>query len=152
MRIKSQVDFWSAIVFTVVGLAFAMGATNYGMGTSARPGPGYFPIILGVLLAVVGLFVLFGSLGQEPLEDDRIVSPVWRPLLVVVGSVFVAGFLLPRVGMLITLPVVIVLTALASSEFRWREALSLALVLTAGSWLVFVFGLKLRIPVMPTVF
>jgi hypothetical protein len=91
MRIKSQVDFWSAIVFTVVGLAFAMGATNYGMGTSARPGPGYFPIILGVLLAVVGLFVLFGSLGQEPLEDDRIVSPVWRPLLVVVGSVFVAS-------------------------------------------------------------
>ena len=76
MRIKSQVDFWSAIVFTVVGLAFAMGATNYGMGTSARPGPGYFPIILGVLLAVVGLFVLFGSLGQERLEDDRIVSSV----------------------------------------------------------------------------
>jgi len=76
MRIKSQVDFWSAIVFTFVGLAFAMGATNYGMGTSARPGPGYFPIILGVLLAVVGLFVLFGSLGQEPLEDERIVSPV----------------------------------------------------------------------------
>jgi hypothetical protein len=152
MKIKSQVDFWSGVVFLVVGLAFAIGATEYRMGTSARPGPGYFPLGLGALLAVVGLIVLVGALGHEPDGQERISPPVWRPLLVVVGAVFAAGFLLPRAGMLITLPLVIVLTALASSEFRLREALGLAAVLTAGSWLLFVVGLKLRIPVMPSVF
>jgi len=152
MKIRSQVDFWSGIVFLVVGLAFAVGATEYRMGTSARPGPGYFPLGLGVLLALVGLVVLVGALGHEPDEGELIAPPVWRPLLVVVGAVLAAGFLLPRTGMLLTLPLVIVLTALASSEFRLREALGLAAVLTTGSWLLFVVGLKLRIPVMPTVF
>ncbi|MCE2658880.1 MAG: tripartite tricarboxylate transporter TctB family protein [Rubrivivax sp.] len=152
MKIRSQVDFWSGVVFFVVGLAFAVGATEYRMGTSARPGPGYFPLGLGALLALVGLFVLVGALGREPDEDERIARPVWRPLVVVVGAVLAAGFLLPRAGMLLTLPLVIVLTALASSEFRLREALGLAAVLTVGSWLLFVVGLKLRIPVMPTVF
>jgi ABC-type bacteriocin/lantibiotic exporter with double-glycine peptidase domain len=70
----------------------------------------------------------------------------------VVSAVLAAGFLLPRAGMLFTLPLVIVLTALASSEFRLREALGLAAVLTTGSWLLFVVGLKLRIPVLPTIF
>ena len=60
MRIRSQVDFWSGVVFLVVGVAFAVGSTEYRMGTSARPGPGYFPLGLGVLLALVGLIVLVG--------------------------------------------------------------------------------------------
>ena len=79
MKIRSQVDFWSGIVFLVVGLAFAVGATEYRMGTSARPGPGYFPLGLGVLLALVGLVVLVGALGHEPDEGERIAPPVWRP-------------------------------------------------------------------------
>ncbi len=152
MKVKSQVDFWSGIVFVVAGLAFAIGATEYRMGTSARPGPGYFPLGLGALLALVGLLVLVGALGRERNDGDRIAPPVWRPLLVVVAAVLGAGFLLPRAGMLITLPLVIVLTCMASSEFRLREALGLAAVLTGGSWLLFVVGLKLRIPVLPTVF
>jgi hypothetical protein len=152
MKIRSQVDFWSGVVFLVVGVAFAIGATEYRMGTSARPGPGYFPLGLGALLALVGLMVLVGALGREPDKRERIEPPLWRPLLVVVCAVLGAGFLLPRAGMLITLPLVIVLTALASSEFRLREAIGLAAVLTAGCWLLFVVGLKLRIPVMPSFF
>jgi hypothetical protein len=146
------VDFWSGVVFLVVGMAFAVGAAEYRLGTSARPGPGFFPLGLGVLLALVGLTVLVGALGREADQNERVAPPVWRPLLVVVSAVFAAGFLLPRAGMLLTLPLVIVLTALASSEFKLREALGLAAVLTMGSWLLFVVGLKLRIPVMPSVF
>ena len=150
MRIKSEVDFWSGVVFIVVGLAFAMGATEYRFGTSARPGPGYFPLGLGLLLAMVGIIELIGALGRERNDADRITSPIWRPMLVIVAAVLGAGFLLPRLGMLITLPLVIVLTCLATSDFKFREAFGLAVVLTVGSWLLFVVALELRIPVMPT--
>ena len=44
MKIKSQKDFWSGVMFVVMGVAFAWGATNYNFGSSARPGPGYLPI------------------------------------------------------------------------------------------------------------
>ena len=150
MRIKSEVDFWTGVVFIVVGLAFAIGATEYRFGTSARPGPGYFPVGLGLLLAMVGFIELMGALGRERNDADRITSPIWRPLLVIVAAVLGAGFLLPRLGMLITLPFVIVLTCFATSDFKFREALGLAVVLTVGSWLLFVVALELRIPVMPT--
>ena len=52
MNIKSQKDFFSGLVFVVVGVAYALGATNYKIGDGARMGPGYFPLLLGVLLAI----------------------------------------------------------------------------------------------------
>ena len=48
MNIKSQKDFFSGLMFLVVGVAFAWGATTYKVGTGARMGPGYFPLMLGV--------------------------------------------------------------------------------------------------------
>jgi hypothetical protein len=71
-------------------------------------------------------------------------------MLVIVAAVLGAGFLLPRVGMLITLPFVIVLTCFATSDFKFRESVGLAAVLTFGSWLLFVVALELRIPTMPS--
>ena len=59
MKIKSQRDFWSGLMFLVIGIAFAWGATAYSFGNSARPGPGYFPFGLGVLLALLGAIVVF---------------------------------------------------------------------------------------------
>ena len=47
--IKSQQDFFSGLMFTVVGAAFAYGATQYSIGTGARMGPGYFPMLLGII-------------------------------------------------------------------------------------------------------
>ena len=52
MNIKSQKDFFSGLMFLVIGGAFALGATSYTLGTSARMGPGYFPMMLGVIMAI----------------------------------------------------------------------------------------------------
>ena len=71
MKIKSQRDFWSGLMFLVTGALFAWGAiANYNFGSSARPGPGYFPFGLGVLLALLGAFILFEALTIET-EDGR---------------------------------------------------------------------------------
>ena len=63
MKIKSERDFWSGLMFLVTGVCFAVGATNYSLGESARPGPGYFPLGLGVLLAILGGIILLGGIG-----------------------------------------------------------------------------------------
>ena len=52
MLIKSQADFYSGVMFTAVGGAFAIGATTYNIGDGARMGPGYFPLMLGILLTL----------------------------------------------------------------------------------------------------
>ncbi|MDP3170649.1 MAG: tripartite tricarboxylate transporter TctB family protein, partial [Polaromonas sp.] len=61
MNIKNQKDFFAGLMFMGVGVAFAWGATNYNVGTGARMGPGYFPLMLGVLMAVIGAAITFTS-------------------------------------------------------------------------------------------
>jgi len=149
VKIKSQRDFWSGLLFLLVGLAFAWGATEYNFGSSARPGPGYFPFGLGVLLALLGGLVLFKAVTIESPGGDPIGAIAWRPLLVIVGAIAMFGLALPRLGLVFTLPLLIFVSSLAGDEFHWKDALISAVVLTAGSWVIFVWGLKLTIPVWP---
>ena len=87
MKIKSQQDFFSGLMFLVVGLAFAYGATDYSMGAAARPGPGYFPLILSVLLAILGAIVVFTSLTIEVEGGDPVGHIAWRPLIIIVVAI-----------------------------------------------------------------
>ena len=91
MKIKSQRDFWSGLMFLVVGVGFAAGATNYSMGTSARPGAGYFPLILSTILAIMGAVVLFKALTIETEDGEPIGSIAWRPLIIIVLAITVFG-------------------------------------------------------------
>jgi hypothetical protein len=149
LKIKSQRDFWSGLMFVVVGLAFSWGATAYSFGSSARPGPGYFPFGLGLLLAVLGAIVLFKALTIETEGGDPIGAVAWRPLLIIVGAVVVFGIALPRLGMYIALPLLVIMSAFAGDEFHWKDAVINAVVLTVFSWVIFIYGLKLTIPLLP---
>ena len=110
MKIKSERDFWSGLMFVAVGVIFAIGATNYSMGPacpandpcaanlwarmsqlSAHPGAGYFPLGLAILLAILGAFVLFKSLTIESEGGDPVGAFAWRPLLIIVAAIAVFG-------------------------------------------------------------
>lgn len=150
MKIKSQRDFWSGLMFIAVGLAFAWGATNYSFGSSARPGPGYFPFGLGVLLALLGSVVLFSALTIETHDGDPVGKFAWKPLGYIVGTVAVFGWSLPHLGMFIALPILIIVAARAGDEFHWGEVLLNSAILTVGSWVIFIWGLNLTIPLYPS--
>ena len=150
MKIKSQRDFLSGLMFLVVGIAFAVGATNYSMGSSARPGAGYFPLILSVIMAILGAVVLFKALTIETEGGDPVGDIAWRPLIVIVASIAAFGVTLPWLGMLAAVPVLIVMVSLAGDEFGWKGVIVNSLVLTAFAWFVFVWGLKLTIPLWPS--
>jgi hypothetical protein len=168
VKIKSERDFWSGLMFVAVGVIFAVGATNYSMGPacpandpcaaslwarmsqlSAHPGAGYFPLGLSILLAILGAFVLFKSLTIESEGGDPVGAFAWRPLLVIVVAIAVFGAMLEPIGLALTVPVLIVITSFAGDEFHWKGVLINAIVLDFFSWLIFVYGLKLTIPVWP---
>lgn len=149
MKIKSQRDFFSGLLLIFVGAAFAIGATGYNFGAAVRPGPGYFPFGLGIILAVLGVIVFVTSFVRHCTDGDPIGAIPWRPLLCVVGAIVFFAIALPRLGFVITFPLMIVLTSFATTEFTWKGALLTALVLTVASYLIFIFGLQLNIPVWP---
>ena len=67
----------------------------------------------------------------------------------IVTAITVFGLLLPRLGMIITVPILIFITSLAGDEFHWKGVLINAVILTVGAWGIFIAGLKLTIPLWP---
>jgi hypothetical protein len=150
MKIKSETDFWSGLMFLVVGIGFAWGATNYSFGSSARPGPGYFPFGLGIILALIGALILFESLTIEVEGGEKIGGWPLKQGGIILIAVVLFGVLLPKLGMAISLPMLIIVSSLASGEFNWKEVALNTVILTVGSWAIFIKGLALTIPLWPT--
>jgi hypothetical protein len=150
LKIKSQKDFWSGLMFILIGLGFAWGALTYSFGSSARPGPAYFPFGLGILTAVLGAVLLFEALTIETEDGEPIGQWPLKQMGLILGAVVIFGLALPRLGMAATLPLLIGISSLASGEFHWKEVLINSIVLTIGSWAVFIKGLGLIIPLWPT--
>ena len=149
MKIKSQRDFYAGLLLIAVGAAFAIGATNYNFGSAIRPGPGYFPFGLGIILAILGAIVFFTSFNRRCTDGDPIGHIPWRPLLCIVGAILFFGLALPRLGFVISFPLMIIMTAAGGSEFTWKDAVLNALILTVMSYLIFIYGLQLTIPLWP---
>jgi hypothetical protein len=158
MRIKSQKDFWSGLMFMAAGIAFAWGATNYTIGEGARMGPGYFPLMLGILLTVIGLFVIFEAMVVETEDGEPIGKAAWKPLFFIIMSNLVFGLCLggmpkvgvPAMGLIVGIYALTFIAALAGEEFKAKEVAILATVLAIGSYLAFIVLLKLQFPVWPS--
>jgi len=150
LKINSQRDFWSGLMFIVAGIAFAWGATNYSFGSAARPGPGYFPFGLGILLAILGGAVLLKALTVKTQDGEPVGALAWRPLLLITLGVVVFGLALPKLGMVVSLPLLVLIASYAGDEFHLGEVLINSVVLTVFSWVIFIWGLNLTIPLWPT--
>lgn len=158
MKIKSERDFFSGLMFLVIGIAFAWGATNYTVGQAARMGPGYFPLMLGVILAILGLVILFESMVVETEDGEKVGKIAWRPLGFIVGSNIIFGILLgglpalgvPAMGLIVAIYGVVLVAAQAGDQFRIKEVLILATILAVVSYLAFIKLLKLQFPVWPS--
>ena len=158
MKIKSQQDFFSGLMFMTVGVAFAWGATTYTIGEGARMGPGYFPLMLGLLLAALGAFIVFEAVVVETEDGEPIGKLAWKPLGFIIGANLLFGILLgglpsiglPAMGMIVAIYGLTFVSSLAGDEFKLNEVIVLATVLAIGSYLAFIVLLKLQFQVWPT--
>ena len=157
MQIKSQKDFFSGLMFLLVGIGFAWGSTQYNIGTGARMGPGYFPLMLGILLAVMGAVIAIKSFSAKIEGGDFIGAFAWRPLCFIIGGNVLFGILLgglpsiklPAMGLIAGIYALTVVASLAGDGFKLRDVLLLATGLAIGSYLAFIVLLKLQFPVWP---
>lgn len=158
MNIKSQKDFFSGLMFLIIGGGFAIGAYSYGMGDGARMGPGYFPRLLGVILAILGSVIIFKALTIATPDGEKIGSWAWKPLAFVLGANLAFGVLLgglpsiklPAMGMIAAIYALTIIASFAGDKVKMKEVLILATILAVGSYLAFIMLLKLQIPVWPT--
>lgn len=158
MRIQSQKDFFSGLMFACVGGAFALVASNYEIGSGAKMGPGYFPLILGILLALLGMAIAANALLSPRNDGEKIGRFAWKPLIFIISANLVFGACigglpaigLPPLGLIAGIYLLTFIAANGGEEFKFREVLIVASVLAVMSYLAFVVLLKLQFPVWPT--
>jgi hypothetical protein len=145
VSIRNPKDFWSGLIFVVVGVAAVVFARGHPMGSTMRMGPAYFPTMLGILLGLIGLALILRSLTQPgpPVGEFSF----WKPALVL-GANVLFGLLLRPLGLVVSIVLLVLLSAYASQRFRWPAALALAMGLAASSAIGFVRLLGLPIPIL----
>ena len=156
-RIKAPRDFGAGLLFIAIGAFGLIFGTELTYGSAARMGPGYFPLLLGVLLAVLGGVITFKAMVIETEDGDKIGSWAWKPLLFIIAGNLLFGLMLgglpsikfPSFGLIVAIYVLTVVAAMAGDEFKLKEVLVLATILAVMSYLAFILLLKLQFPVWP---
>lgn len=160
MKIGHPKNFWGGIIFAAIGATFALIAKGvpflsfmqgYAMGTPARMGPAFFPFWLGLLLFILGLIIAFNGMREEGGEGSAFPRFHWKPILLVLGAVVLFGAVMKPIGMLLAGVLLIVVASYGSATFEMKRSVILGVCLSVFCALVFVWGLKLPIPLCPDI-
>jgi hypothetical protein len=146
LRIRSQSDFWCGLIFIAIGLTFVIVAQNYRMGSAARMGPGFFPVWLGGLLAMLGLTLTVPSFVTPGPAFPRLHL---RPFLALLVSIVVFAFALQPLGFVISLMLLVVIAGCADPALGPLRAVGIGALLTLFSVLIFYYLLGLPLPLWP---
>lgn len=142
--IKGPQDFWTGVMYVFFGGGAVLLSRDFGMGTAARMGPGYFPTVLGAMLMLFGVIALLRSFVRP---GEAIGAIAWKPVVLVTGAVVAFAFLLQTGGLILALAALILVSAAASSKFKFEMRATLAMVgLITFCSLVFVKGLGVPMP------
>ena len=139
-------DALAGLFFAGVGLAFAMLSRDYAFGTSLDLGHGFFPRILAMLLAGLGLLLFLKSFASV---SDEAIHIEWRPIFFVLASLVVFSLLLDDYGLVAAMAGLMLCSAFASPDPRVIELALLYVFLTALIGLTFAVGLDLPLPIWP---
>jgi Tripartite tricarboxylate transporter TctB family len=147
MRIRAPKDFWSGVMFCGFAVVAILAARGYSPGTAGKMGPGYFPLLLGGLLATLGGILIARSvvLSGEPVPRLQLL-----PLAIIAAAVCLFGVLIEPLGLVVSLAVLTLVSAWAGAQFRLMETLALAAALIVFSVGVFVYALGLPLNIWPS--
>ncbi|MFC0220016.1 hypothetical protein FHS82_002882 [Pseudochelatococcus lubricantis] len=157
MGIKSQKDFLSGLMFIALGMAYVIGASSYKIGSASNMGPGYFPLLLAILLTGIGVMVTYFSLAGEADPEGAITDFAPRPLIFVLAANLVFGVLLgglpslglPSFGMLVAIAGLVFVVGMAIRPMRIKEMVLTAAILAVCCYVIFHLALRLPVPFWP---
>lgn len=139
VRVANPKEFYAGILFFGIGVGALIVARDYRLGTAMRMGPGYFPLVLSVLLMLLG--------AASSLRAVRMArgAPIvqWRlmPLIVILPAVVAFGALVERGGLVAALLALLLICTAPRLTSRPLEALITIALLTASAVGLFVYGL-----------
>ena len=114
--IRSTKDFWGRAHLDLFRLFRDYHRARLHHGQRAAHGPAYFPSLLGAVLLLIGAISVICAFFAE---GTPIGGFALKGISLVIGSVVLFGFTVRGTGLLTALPLIVVMSALGSSRFRW---------------------------------
>src|ERR1041385_5635473 len=143
LGVRSPQDLGAGLVFVTIGLAAIVFGQDLAVGSAARMGPGYFPMLLSGLIIAIGLVLVARGIAVQgpPIEA---LKP--RPVGVMIVSILAFGALIDWIGLALTTFLITVAAAYARRGVNLRETLLLAVGSALFAVGVFVYGLSQPLP------
>ena len=141
----SNKDFWAGMMFILIGGVAILIARHYPFGSALRMGPGYFPVVLGAILIVLGIYVMLRGLRKyEKITGNWSI----RALIVLPLSLPLFGILMDFAGFIPALISLTFVSAASGREFKFMEVLLLTIFLGGLSVAIFIWSLGLPYPLI----
>jgi hypothetical protein len=152
LRVASQDDFLSGLLFVALGAGAFWIALDYPFGGLTQLSTGFFPVILSVLLTALGACICGAALlGRESVGDPPRPSPAQaaRPLFYVLLALAIFAVLVRPLGLAIATVALVLIGSRADRGFPLALAVPLSFALAAVAAGIFVYGLGLPFRVWP---
>ncbi len=145
MRIAGfdAIDLAGGVLVFATGAACAVGAATYPIGTLNRMGPGFLPLVVGIILAGIGVGLIVASRATS----SEIPAVSFRPLFAILAGLLWFALTLERFGLVPAIVGLVIVTSLAQRKPNWRMIVITAAFLVALS-VGIVYGLNLPIDVI----
>lgn len=128
-------------IFATIGFLFAGGAwLHLDIGTAFSMGPGYFPLVLGGILMVLGLAIVIRGLGNPPSAFGTV---DWRAVIIISTAPVVFAITGDGLGLAPALAVSVLIATFSSRGFSLPKRLALSVCITALCIGIFHYGLNL---------
>lgn len=142
---RNAKDFWTGLIYILVGSAALVISRDYEMGTAVKMGPAYFPTILSGLLMGIGVISVLRSFFKSGTPIGAI---AWKGVFLIAAATILFGMIVRGAGVVIALPLLVIISASASARFSFKTSLIEAAAITAFCILVFIQGLGVPLPIL----
>ncbi|MBI2529196.1 MAG: tripartite tricarboxylate transporter TctB family protein [Candidatus Rokubacteria bacterium] len=141
---------WSDVVGGAAFLALAsvvcVAAARLSVGTALAPGPGFYPLVLGIALAVPAAVLFVRGVRRTRTVPAATAHVPPGAVLVVAADLLVYPVLLTYLGFVVATLVFLVVIFRGVELKRWLPATVTAALITLVAYLVFAYALRIPFP------
>lgn len=145
--ITNAKNFATGIIFIGISIFFGVVGAQYPLGTAFRMGPGFFPVALSLLLALLGIIVLVSGFTTRGTSFGTI---PWLGMTLVLGAPVIFGTTVRTIGIVPAVAIVVFLGTTATRSVSVLNGLITSAVISAFCYLIFVRALGLQLSAFGT--